>query len=532
MNTPRLSVVASAVLALCFGTASCGSSSGSSLASTGDAGTMDAGGMDAGEMDSSRIDSGMTPPMPPAPPPTPPTWAGGSRLKLVYDDGGGGALSYVGVMDTTTQLKCSFLPTSDGTLRCLPEGWGGYVFFADPACTQPVVSAQQGCLPRYVTHVSAQLTCDGEGVAHVYESDGSPSLPSTATLYATGISGCSMFGQVGPGTANPAREVDPTMFVAGTTRVIDGGGKLGLDVLTADDGTTILQGLIDRKRNTPCTAEQHITLHDDIAGCLPLPIAYAVPAYYTDAACTQPFATIGASTAGPCVAQAAIFHPPPDATNCSGGGFSLREIGAPVSPAMTYSFWNGVCTSMGALSSAVSAYALGATIPSTDLPSFASASLGSGRLHAVYRASVSGALLEALRFEDTAQANTPCQPAVAPDGHTRCIPDYAIMTVAGVPGDMNYYTDAACTHLVVDLGGTVSCPPPLPVLAAALSAADCAAQSITELRQVTGLPRAIDVYEMNGSTCTARPHIDGEWYADVGDVVDPTIFAEVARVER
>jgi hypothetical protein len=89
--------------------------------------------------------------------------SGGSRLKANYYAGSDGSQQFLATFhDTMRNEDCAFSTASDGTIRCLPIAGGASgatvseysVYYADAACTQPVVAVSDctgNTTPTYVS---------------------------------------------------------------------------------------------------------------------------------------------------------------------------------------------------------------------------------------------------------------------------------------------------------------------------------------------------------------------------------------------
>jgi hypothetical protein len=202
------------------------------------------------------------------------------------------------------------------------------------------------------------LTGDGSTAAvRVFALDASPQLEEDASLYAFNDGVCIADGLVGAQTANTTHEIDASTLVGGTTQREVVGGNFSVDVVARDDGSLTLLGVVDTKRGVPCVAEVDITLHDDIAGCIPLPVAYALDQRFADAARTVRAGYIQTG----CQPASVITY---DASICS-AQFALFEAGASQAISDSYVASAATCSmdTSGALD-ADTLYTLGAPIGS------------------------------------------------------------------------------------------------------------------------------------------------------------------------
>ncbi|MGH7436164.1 MAG: hypothetical protein ACRENE_10870 [Polyangiaceae bacterium] len=160
----------------------------------------------------------------------------GSRLRAMFLDGGDGALLFNGWFDSELAIRCAFVRTRDGQMRCLPTSMTA---FRDSTCTMPVwvlprsQSTCSGALPRYVTTIGIQ----GEPATAAYELGD----PYTGGVRTTSLGICTSFVKKSDwGTYYvTGAEISSERFVAAVIRwlPIDAGGRL-LRTEQADDGSS------------------------------------------------------------------------------------------------------------------------------------------------------------------------------------------------------------------------------------------------------------------------------------------------------
>jgi hypothetical protein len=98
----------------------------------------------------------------------------GSRLKAKYYAGADGSKQFLGWHDATLDLDCTFQPTADGWVRCIPTwtGFGGnvtpYTAFSDSGCSQRVALAGGSfcSTPTWASWTDPGSAC-GPGGAHL-----------------------------------------------------------------------------------------------------------------------------------------------------------------------------------------------------------------------------------------------------------------------------------------------------------------------------------------------------------------------------
>jgi hypothetical protein len=193
LESMKLLVGSWIVLGACVATwGACGGSHGSGGLG-GNAGGKGTGGHGGGVVSSANADEA------------------GSRLKANIIKGSDGSKHYVGTFhDTMRDEDCAFKPAVDGKTRCLPDAVFVGPYFADAACTMPLVAAPSACaVPKYGSKVAACALGEdifklgGKMTGTVYANQGGTCMTATVmpnlTLYTVGA------------------EQAPTQFVEGTS---------------------------------------------------------------------------------------------------------------------------------------------------------------------------------------------------------------------------------------------------------------------------------------------------------------------------
>jgi hypothetical protein len=107
----------------------------------------------------------------------------GTRLKVKYYAGADGSKAFAGFYDSQLKVDCYFGQAADGTTRCIPVPGATFVgYYADAACTQPLIAATAGCAqPAYA---SKSDTGCGASTVHTFQV-GSP-FAGNSTYFLSG----------------------------------------------------------------------------------------------------------------------------------------------------------------------------------------------------------------------------------------------------------------------------------------------------------------------------------------------------------
>jgi hypothetical protein len=214
---------------------------------------------------------------------TPEAFHSGTRLRARYDDGGGGARSFIEFVDSQLGVRCAFTSADDGRMRCLPLD-AAPIIYTDSSCTRPVAPANNPCPGTftYATQPSSMLACPFEPMASMTTVYALGSMLPQLPVYDRRPDGsCVSMGMrpVYAVTALPA-----TMFVAANERVESRTSELGVRFLDAEDGASIAVGLYDQVRRAPCAPVEEGPTTANVARCLPA-AAWAPEYFFADAMC-------------------------------------------------------------------------------------------------------------------------------------------------------------------------------------------------------------------------------------------------------
>lgn len=141
----------------------------------------------------------------------------GTRLKAKYmkaDDGARAPLADVW-HDSQRNEECRFQLASDGKQRCLPTSYSYISYYADAACTQPLVHLVAGCSPPKYGVDYGTSSCN---YAFTHYSVGSQAQPAQVYLK-SGASCISTPANAAFSYFSVGSKIAPTSFVAGVVEI-------------------------------------------------------------------------------------------------------------------------------------------------------------------------------------------------------------------------------------------------------------------------------------------------------------------------
>jgi hypothetical protein len=435
--------------------------------------------------------------------PTGDTFESGTRLKAVYQDGGGGAVRLVRWFDSQLDAPCRFAYAPDGVLRCLPTTEFG-VQFADAACTQPLaLLGVADAVPDRI--VVTELGCPGpirRGTP--YAIGGVHTVASTYIMGQDGI--CQSSGPVtNDVVARDITVLDEAMFAAAEMATVMRDGEGDTQAIRGADGAYEVVNPIDATGG-PC-ARGNI---DD--RCQPWAMSYSLEELFGDATCTQPVAYSVGSVDCPAPAFA-IVHTRVDGCYMH----SVASVGAAIPMEDIYESGTGGSCAPATYPRGSRYWALGAAAADPFMH-ISAAEIGTGRLRVPYVANAQGVLLAPdgeITWHDT-QLDIDCSVS---DG--RCLP-WQSVRIAGADA----YADAACTqHLYEDSTGCAGVPE-VPTWVGA-SEMDGAIVGVFPV----GAPFTGQVYTLNnGTTCEPRTVDPSSRFFSVGAMSGLDVLAAVPEV--
>lgn len=423
----------------------------------------------------------------------------GSRLTAHVFDGGDGAVIFDHWVDTKLDMPCTWATATDGELRCVPATAAAPDFFADAACTIPMVIAPCG-KPAFATRY--ERTCDGR-IATAYRVGDAVTTPAFV-LGAGG--GCSMV-PMQPGAYAVTDAIDPSELAKGK-RSIAKRDPFEIGYIDGDDGSFA----IDQVR-----ADDHLCAFDErIDG------AFCAPG--EGIATIDPFSTVfGDDGCRDTLANAHIDPSCPEPTPVvairgnAACGMANEYFAIGAAAAMTYT-QGGTCT-MTTPSEGDHYFNIGAALDFSTFPLAVPTPRGTGRLQAKMYSDAHGNVVTAPdhRFVDTMTMKS-CTNDTLADGSIRCLPP----NTKTIEGDV-YYADSACTKIVLVPTATCSA-----VVAPALFVDGDACGGVTKAYLGNGFFHGAVFKKNAAGACVAGLPIDN--YFSVGAEVPLTDFAAV--IER
>lgn len=362
--------------------------------------------------------------------------SGGTRLKQEYAVYDGTLRQPTDLYDTQLATRCTPTDTVAG-MRCLPSG--GFVYYADAACTQPIAQPSTAD-PRFAFPDSYGPT------ANAYTFGASVGTP--AMVYATQFSGVCQAETPPAGELFSLTDIGFTMF-AQLTPTFGSEGRLVSQTLVADDGFRTSAALHDTLAGADCFG----TVFDDGDACFLYPTDLSET--YDDSGCTH-----YVENAYVPVSFAIQW---PAAPVCKTTDMVMRPVTAELP--RTTPVWVDIPGSNNCAQTAVPAawrlFDLGAPI---SLAPVTRAPVPGGRMQLITSTANGARGIDGSDVWDS-QLSLECSPQVAADGVTRCLPSAQYATSAG------YFTDAGCTQ---------------PIVGAGVSTTQCPSYSVTLLRDTNG----------------------------------------------
>ncbi|MBV8763161.1 MAG: hypothetical protein JO257_38110 [Deltaproteobacteria bacterium] len=385
--------------------------------------------------------------------------------------------------DTLLATACTATATVDGT-RCLP--YGGYVYYADAACTQPIAQPS--------TPGARFAFPDSYGpIATGYAFGASVGAP--AMVYVSEFSGACQGQMWTGGELFSLTDIGLAMF-AKLTLMTGNEGRLVSQTFVADDGFRTPGPLHDTLGNADCTG----VVYDDGGGCFPYPTDFSVT--YDDNTCTHSVENA--------ITRVSFAMVEKGGTLCKMTDFDLRPV--TVELPRTMSIWVDIPGSATCAQSTVPTgwrlFDLGSPLalaPVTRAPT------GSGRMQRITSTGNGASAIDTFDVWDS-QLSIECQPQVAADGVSRCLPSAPYAQSAG------YFSDAGCTQPIVGSG-----------------VRSCASSPVTLLRDINASsnPRVFKAVlhagQIYGGTPTnCQPYQNQMFYTE-GTELTPDMFAVVTQ---
>jgi hypothetical protein len=407
-----------------------GATSGGASSSGGSSGASTSGGSSSGGSAGAGGTAGVTPGVGCRDRTT--NHVAGTRIRAKNAVTSDGDRSWQGWHDSERDEDCEFMTGADGKLRCLPYNYEAKLYFADTACSDPVVvfvddycpdtSAEyllhtvgEGCATNRVTHVyELGATYDTAGGLYALDSSGTCAAatnPFTGTFYRKGV------------------EVPATSFAEAEARTWEGPGQVTTQGITGADGLLQVRGWQDSEHgDVRCYFER---AEDGVERCLPSGGLFETQ--YHAAGCAERLLSGYSTCPGTVPADYASLN---DSTEC-GAGNAVYRRGALHDGAL---FENtGTCTA-AVMAPEYALYTRGEQVPIAEFvaTTVSSDEADAGRLLPTYRDSDDGACWFESWYDTT--LDTDCRFELMTDGKLHCVPD-----VLDGPPPIVAYSDPDCT---------------------------------------------------------------------------------------
>ena len=466
----------------------------------------DASELDGGELADADADADA---LPDTPERFLPAVRSGTRLQARVLGGAGADPVFVAWWDSELSVVCEFAYAADGVYRCLPKLPGnsptGHV---SASCDDApiVVNFLPACAEAGYLQQSAQIAAACPHAGQVNEVWSLAPMSAPAAYYDGSPDFCD-----GPRTP-PAggsfgalnERVDPASFVAGELSIVSDGDRLGVQVVTSEDGARLVLDPVDPRYGS-CGQR---TLYDE-AFCAPSYIAYASRDLFADEGCSEPLVVLGTPDA--CRGEldvAAVIHDP---TPSAGAYAEVRSIADPQTGTL-YQESGATCTAHAAsevVPSGKNAFSVGPV----SLLSLTSVARGDGPLKTLYLARDDGVLLRPGVFDGNAQggggrvfsfedaSGARCVVVHTSAGNYACMPADAVRVSTGT-----LFADSACTEPLASIPASVTVPDAGPSILYELDyddscARDAEAVSVREVYTAGALYEGA-VYVQSGADCS------------------------------
>lgn len=386
--------------------------------------------------------------------------------------------------DSVLATDCTPTDTVAGT-RCLPAG--GFVYYADVACTQPIAQPIASD-PRFAFP-------DSYGpMANAYSIGASVGTP--AMVYVMQFSGACQ-GQTPPaGEFFSLTDIGFAMF-AQLTRTFGSEGRLVSQTLVADDGFRTGAALHDTVANGDCVGAKF----DDGDACFLYPTDLSE--YYNDSSCTHHVDNE--------IVPVKFAEDWPTGSACKTTDNIMRAVTNELprtTPVYVDIPGSGLCA-QSSLPAGWRLFDLGSPIamaPVTRAPE------PGGRMQLIASTANGARAIDGTYVWDS-QLSIECRPQVAGDAVLRCLPNAPYANSAG------YFTDAGCTQPITGVG---------------VGSPECTSQPVTLVRGGSGsntqvfqaVPHAAQIY--GGTPASCQPYQNQVFYAE-GAELPAAMFPTVTQ---
>ena len=438
-----------------------------------------------------------------------PEWASGTRLRAVVTTDGV-IERFAGFHDSVLDLDCAFRPAADGKVRCEPIVFGAFAYL-DAACTQRVFTQSTTCNagppPKWASYDDPAC-----GARHVIALDAPTNVTS---LYQKSGTSCVAAPTGGVVVQPIARELAPTELVAATVDRAPRTEKLVVSYWDAEDGARGVRAVEGRgARAGTCVGDY---LSDHVVRCVPAHAATA-NGIFADATCSTALGSLAAFNGDECtLPPVAVRRVESDACGVHSRYF---EVGATVSGPLYES--TSSCGPAAPSPLVRSNHVIGAPIADDSFAPLDYAHDERSPLALGYTVTTGDVRLGGGNFWSSALQKR-CEPGLAADDTTRCIPD------AGNAA----YADAACTVPILPVEQRPGCGVPVPTLARELlePTATCRNRRARILKVGAKLASAPSYWTKSGASCVAVSASSTDLYATT-DEVPATELVPLSRIVK
>jgi hypothetical protein len=443
----------------------------------------------------------------------------GTRIRPKNAVSSEGDRSWQGWLDSERDEDCEFRTAADGKLRCLPYNYEGRIYFADTACSDPVVTF----VDDYCADTDAEylLQTEGEQCAanrgtRVYELGATYDV--AGGLYALDSGGtCAAATNPFNGTYyRKGAEVPATSFAEGETKTWQSPGQLATDGIVGTDGLLQVTGWHDPEHaDVRCYFDR---TEDGVERCVPL--GGLSETQYFAAGCEQRLLSTYSTCPG---------NVPPDyaslytSTQC-GAGSSVYRRGAEYTGAL----WENSsgCTE-STVPPEISLYARGEQVPITEFvgTTLSQNQTDGGRLLPTYRNSDDGACWFQGWYDTTLE--TDCSFELMSDGKLHCVPD-----VLSGPTPIIAYSDPDCmveeAYAIQPTCDAVALPKYTGLYGDGTPSSCSSTNIVYQIGEVVLAEELPTLYAKSGEACVEAPLSPSTAYLKLGARLPPSTFMEGA----
>ncbi len=366
-------------------------------------------------------------------PPNTGPYRSGSRLTVRVTSDGQGAETFTSLYDTELEQYCSFQQGlgDDQTYHCISAGFS-LPYFADDACTEPVVTSGSTCLPIKVGGL-VQLpvaSTSGCGVERFeYLEVVAPISP--AAVYRLDAEGQCVMQEVGAGSEYfSAVAADPQNYVSATRRVdlVDEEAQLSVGYLDGEDGSSVQVDLL--YADETCYPDPYAA--DNGWVCMPGTYGHLGGPYVSADCMSDPVIEVTQDECNRAEPSYILSYP-----DSCGGQYRVYEVGEVVDGPKYSEVIVDQCDEQSIPANQI-LRAFGDELPLGTFPSLPVVESGSDRLRALSVAATAGRPTQRSEWYDQ-ELGVACTPAIMTDGTRRCVPQ------GNSYASGSYFSDADCS---------------------------------------------------------------------------------------